>query len=123
MKLLLDMNLSPDLVAGFADENFEAIHWSSIGDPKAKDIEIMQYAVSNELVVFTHDLDFGAILATANSKSPSVVQLRTQDVLSEALVKLVASVLRQYKNEIADGCLIIIDPTKLRMRMLPLRQE
>jgi len=123
MKLLLDMNLSPDLVGGFAHKGIEAVHWSSVGDPKAKDNEIMRYADSNGFVVFTHDLDFGAILAATNAGSPTVIQVRRQDVLSETLVKLTVTVLRQYETEVADGCLITIDPARSRVRMLPLREK
>jgi predicted nuclease of predicted toxin-antitoxin system len=31
MKLLLDMNLSPDWVAELAARGWEAVHWSAIG--------------------------------------------------------------------------------------------
>ena len=40
----------------------------------------MDYASANGLIVFTYDLDFGALLAS-RKYSPSVAQVRTQDVL------------------------------------------
>lgn len=43
MKILLDMNLSPIWVGYLAAHNFEAVHWSEIGDPKADDSVIMDF--------------------------------------------------------------------------------
>lgn len=34
IRLLVDMNLSPDWVAELAHHGFDAIHWSTIGDPR-----------------------------------------------------------------------------------------
>ena len=67
MKILIDMNLSPDWTAVLTAENIEAAHWSSVGKRDAPDEEIMQYARENGCAVFTHDLDFGAMLALTQS--------------------------------------------------------
>jgi len=56
------MNLSPDWTAVLTNENIEAVHWSSVGKRNAPDEEIMQYARENGYTVFTHDLDFSAIV-------------------------------------------------------------
>jgi predicted nuclease of predicted toxin-antitoxin system len=41
MKLLIDMNLSPNWVGVFKRNNWEALHWSTVGDPRATDRAIM----------------------------------------------------------------------------------
>ena len=41
MKVLVDMNLSPLWVAYLADHGIDALHWSSVGDPRAEDAVIM----------------------------------------------------------------------------------
>ena len=74
------MNLSPDWVAALAKHSIEAVHWSMIGDPRAHDCVLMEWARKNEYILFTHDLDFGAVLALTQTESPSVIQVRTQDV-------------------------------------------
>jgi predicted nuclease of predicted toxin-antitoxin system len=81
MKILVDMNLSPDWIQMFADQNIEALHWSSVGDARASDSTILQWAKEQGYVVFTNDLDFGAILVATQANAPSVIQLRTQDLL------------------------------------------
>lgn len=91
MKILIDMNLSPDWREVFAKHDWESVHWSSVGKPTAPDKTILQYARDNGYIVLTHDLDFSAILAATGAKAPSVIQVRAQDVLSERFEKLVIS--------------------------------
>lgn len=68
MKLLIDMNLSPDWVEVLNQEGWEAVHWREIGDPRAADVVIMEWARSNGYTVFTHDLDFGTLLAATRAQ-------------------------------------------------------
>ncbi len=78
MKLLLDMNLSPLWVEHLRTSGWEAVHWSEIGDIRAPDTVIMQWALENGFIVFfTHDLDFGALLAATRANGPSVIQIRS----------------------------------------------
>ena len=63
MKILIDMNLSPQWVAVFEGTGKQALHWSHVGPHNAPDHEILFYAKAEGYTVFTHDLDFGAILA------------------------------------------------------------
>lgn len=123
MKLLIDMNLSPKWVYVLNEAGLEAVHWSLIGRPDAPDHEILAYAGSNGYVVFTHDLDFGTILAATKADWLSVIQIRTQDVTSEHLGLLVISALRQFEKHLEDGAIVTVDQKKLRARILPLQTQ
>jgi predicted nuclease of predicted toxin-antitoxin system len=94
VKLLIDMNLSPLWVEFLASSGFESVHRSDIGLPSARDSEIMEYAGAQGLVIFTHDLDFGALLASRKSRQPSVIQIRAQDVLPSAVGHIIVRALR-----------------------------
>src|SRR5258708_619475 len=85
MKIVIDMNLSPEWCNVLSKHGWEACHWSEVGDPRAIDTVIMTWALTNGYVVFTHDLDFGTILATTRANGPSVIQVRTQNVLPSYL--------------------------------------
>ncbi len=122
MKILIDMNLSPDWTQVLTAENIEAVHWSSVGKPNAPDKEIMRYARENGYAVFTHDLDFGAMLALTQAESPSVLQIRAQDVLPKSIGNIVITILRKYQNELEQGALIVFDKAKERVRILPLEK-
>ena len=120
MKILIDMNLSPRWVGFFSNNNIESVHWSHVGSSGATDNEIMAYAKANGYAVFTHDLDFGAILAVTHNDKPSVVQIRIGDVDPSIAAHLVINALRAAAEEIKTGALITIDLNKTRIRILPL---
>jgi len=120
VKLLIDMNLSPRWVEALAEAGFEATHWSEIGAGNAPDAEIFGYASANDLIVFTHDLDFGAILAVTHGLKPSVVQIRGGEISPERAARYVADALEQMAAELRSGALLTIDPRRTRIRILPL---
>lgn len=122
MKILLDMNLSPEWEDYFNRNNIEAIHWSKLGNPKARDSEIFKYARENNFVIFTHDLDFSAMLAHSNSFGPSVIQIRNQNILPEISGKTILSIIESYKELIDQGVLIVIEEYQHRIRILPLNK-
>ena len=121
MKILIDMNLSPEWVETFAQAGIEAVHWSTIGDPGATDRVIMTWAVDNNYIVFTNDLDFGTLLAATQANFPSVVQVRTQDLLPAAIGELVITTLHQFQTQLEAGVLMTIDRSRSRVRILPIR--
>ena len=123
MKLLVDMNLSPGWVDRLARHGFEAVHWSTIGAATAPDVEILTWAKEHAFVLITNDLDFSAILAASSGASPSVVQIRTQDLLSDGVVSIVASALEVHRQNIERGALLSIDEAATRVRVLPLRRS
>ena len=121
MKLLVDMNLSPNWVDRLARHGFEAVHWSTIGAATAPDSEILTWAKEHGFVVITNDLDFSAILAASASATPSVVQIRTQDLLSDEVVSTVVHAIEAHQDHIQRGALLSIDEAATRVRVLPLR--
>jgi predicted nuclease of predicted toxin-antitoxin system len=121
VKLLVDMNLSPSWVERLGGHGFEAVHWSAVGAATAPDVEILAWANEHHFVVITNDLDFSAILAAGAVDGPSVVQLRTQDLLSESAARIVARALGAHREDIERGALLSIDEGGTRVRMLPLK--
>jgi predicted nuclease of predicted toxin-antitoxin system len=120
MKLLLDMNLSPRWIAVLKDNGFEALHWSTVGPANARDSEIMAWAAANGYIVVTHDLDFSAILAATQGVTPSVVQIRAEDVSPDVIGTKITRALHQMESELEAGALLSIDDKTMRLRVLPL---
>ena len=119
MKILVDMNLSPDWVKVLERAGWEAVHWSTVGDMRAPDEKIMSWARQNGYIVFTHDLDFGVLLALTRAESPSVIQVRTQDVFPDVLGNRLIKVLREHESALGKGALLTVDEGKARVRVLP----
>lgn len=120
MKVLLDMNLSPDWVPFLSQAGFQAIHWSTVGDARAADSIILAWARDNGCIVFTHDLDFGALLAGTRAHGPSVIQVRTQDTLPAAIGHDILRVLRLRQDVLERGALVTVDRVHSRVRVLPI---
>ena len=123
MKLLLDMNLSPTWVRFLEENGFGAVHWSTTGDPTATDAVVMAWARDRGFVVVTHDLDFSALLASTEAAGPSVIQVRTQDVLPDAIGSDVVRVLRDHHAALEQGAIISVDELASRVRVLPIRRR
>ena len=120
LKLLIDMNLSKEWIPLLEQEGHSAIHWIDIGDCRTDDIEIMAWARDHGFIVFTHDLDFGHLLALTQASGPSVFQIRGKLVLPEYMGQLVVESLSKYEAELADGALVVVDARKSRVRVLPI---
>jgi predicted nuclease of predicted toxin-antitoxin system len=121
MIIVIDMNLSPSWVVVLAAAGWEAYHWSTLGAFDAPDAEILTWARAHQAVVFTHDLDFGSLLAYTRAVGPSVIQVRTHDVTPDRLAPLLLPVLVTHEEALTTGALLIIDEAQARVRLLPLR--
>ena len=122
MKILVDMNLTPRWCEVLCSSGYEAVHWSNVGGPCTPDTEIMEWAATNGYLVFTHDLDFGALLAATGRHKPSVIQVRTEDVMPAQLSEIVLAMLREHRTALQDGALVVLDEWRSRVRILPIRE-
>jgi predicted nuclease of predicted toxin-antitoxin system len=122
MKILIDMNLSPSWENYLAEEGFECVHWSKIGEGNEPDSILFEYAKKNDYLILTHDLDFGAILAHTNENGPSVVQIRSNNITPAVYGKKLVSAVKQAEVYLKEGALIVIDETRSRIRVLPLKK-
>lgn len=117
------MNLSPSWVPLLQAATMEAAHWSAIGAGNSADSEIFEWARRNGFIVFTHDLDFGAMLALTRAEAPSVFQIRTDDVSPDSLGPRAVALLRRFQSELDAGALIVADERRERVRLLPLGER
>ena len=120
IRVLIDVSLSPTWTETFSAAGLESVHWSTVGDPRATDQAVMGWAADKGYIVFTHDLDFGALIAVTRAKGPSVIQVRAQDVLPESLGAAVISAISRFRAELEEGALVSLDPSRARVRMLPI---
>ena len=120
MKFIVDMNLTPKWVEELVRQGWSARHWSAVGPSNAADINIIDYARSNDCLVLTQDLDFGAILALSGIEKPSVVQIRAKDTSPETIGARVINAVIHAHAELAAGAFLSIDPIRSRLRVLPM---
>jgi predicted nuclease of predicted toxin-antitoxin system len=120
LRLLIDMNLSPAWVSLLTQAGIEAVHWSSVGPGNAPDETLFAWARENGYMIFTHDLDFGAMLSATRAEAPSVFQIRTEDVSPEALGERAVELLKRLSPHLEQGALVIVDELRERIRVLPI---
>lgn len=120
IRLVIDMNLPPEWAAAFQSEGISADHWSAVGDIRADDATIMDWARTHQAVVLTSDLDFTTILALTHSIGPSVIVLRARNLLSGSLRTLVRNAIDGHRAELEAGALIVLEAWRSAIRILPL---
>ena len=123
VRLVLDMNIATQWVDVLRAAGWDTVHWRTTGDIRAADADILAWARLHARVVLTHDLDFGAILASTKVNAPSVVQFRMQGMLPAEMGAHVIQCLSEYERQLGEGALIVFDERRLRVRMLPLTRN
>jgi predicted nuclease of predicted toxin-antitoxin system len=80
----------------------------------------MGWARLRGYIVFTNDLDFGHLLALTHASGPSVIQVRSKDLLPDGIGPVVLRALRENQEALRTGALVVIDPEDFRVRILPI---
>lgn len=120
MKLLVDMNLSPDWVPLLAACGWAAQHWSQLGPGNAPDTELTRWAREYAHVVLTQDLDFSQLLFATRDGGASVVLLRMDNEFDDTARAYVCAALTQAEAALTAGALLTISGRRVRLRHLPL---
>ena len=83
MKILLDVNLLPAWAPVLNRAGFQCTHWRDVGKVDAPDTEVMSWAREHGYVVFTHDMDFGTLLAVSPHLGVSCAKGQVLGVISQ----------------------------------------
>lgn len=120
MKLLLDQGLPLSAAALLRDAGIDTLHVGEIGMSEAEDAEIIQRAREQERVVTTLDADFHTLLALDEAISPSVIRIRIERLRAQAMTDLLLMVIAECEEELEQGSAITVEPSRIRIRRLPL---
>lgn len=80
----------------------------------------MEYAGLHGMIILTHDLDFGRILALTHHKQPSVIQCRATDIRPNHIGNQLIDVLHHHRDLLREGALITVEIDRHPVRVLPL---
>jgi predicted nuclease of predicted toxin-antitoxin system len=109
LKILFDHNLSQKLVRRLADVFPDSTQTSLLGFNRAIDLDIWEYARTNDFVVVTLDKDF-ADMSFVRGAPPKVIWLRCgNSAVSEveALLRANLDAIREFENRADSGLLEI----------------
>ena len=124
MRLLVDNALSPKLANGLHADGHDVVHVRDIGLQAASDSALFDLALAQERVILSEDTDFGTLLALRAATKPSVVLFRGMlDRSAANLLSLFRANLPAVAAELDIGAVVIIEPTRIRVRRLPIRSR
>lgn len=90
----------------------------------ASDSALFDLALAQERVILSEDTDFGTLLALRAATKPSVVLFRGMlDRSAANLLSLFRANLPAVAAELDIGAVVIIEPTRIRVRRLPIRSR
>jgi len=123
VKILVDMNLSPEWIGHLARPDWTVHRWNEVGNPKAEDPDIAAWAAQNGFAVLTQDLDFSDILFMTQATAPSVILLRSDDELSPVFRAHVLRCILAAEKQLHAPSLLVIDRHHARWRPLPIGSD
>ncbi len=119
MKFLVDNALSPYVAKSLQQAGHDAVHVRDYGIQAAGDEEIFDRAATDERILISADTDFGTILALRRHLKPSVILFRSQHDPQTQVAFLLAN-LHNFTKELQDGCIVVFEENRIRLRMLPI---
>jgi predicted nuclease of predicted toxin-antitoxin system len=120
MKFLLDMNVPHDLGHRLESVGHAWRHVANLGMSRARDIDIMAEASSQDEIIITHDLDFGYLLSFSGDSKPSVIIFRVRNTHPNNLFTRITSVWSEIEKPLHSGAIVTIEDATLRIRKLPI---
>lgn len=123
LKFIVDMNLSPLTVSQLRERGWEIIRVSEVMDARTDDIDILNYARDHNQVVITNDLDFSELLAVNGCDSPSVINLRLENMYPGFVTQRIIDIVSQLEDELKKGIVVSVDDRSARFRNLPITRD
>jgi predicted nuclease of predicted toxin-antitoxin system len=121
VRFLIDNALSPLLAERLNDAGHEAVHVREYDLQAVPDDQVFDRAEKEQRVLVSADADFGTLLAGRQASSPSLILFRhgTQR-RSEHQAETLLSNLKTIESDLVAGSVVVIEPSRMRIRELPL---
>ncbi len=119
MRLLVDESLAGRVASLLSDAGHDVVHVSDQGLLGASDDAVLAAAQQEGRVVVTADTDFGTLLALGGIAQTSVVLLRRPGRRAEQRAEAVIDAISAVSDVLNDGALVVVEPNRVRVRMLP----
>lgn len=120
MKMKLDENLSRYLKSGLEQYGHDAWIARDEGLLGKSDVEVGAAAEREGRMVFTLDLDFGDLRKFAPGTHPGVVVFKPVSMGPQEVRRFMLSFVRDTDLSELEGCVVIVDPARVRVRRPPI---
>ena len=121
IRLLADVHISPKTVGDLQKQGYEIMRSSEVLPANAPDINILEFARTENWVILTQDLDFSMLVALSRYSQPSLITLRLSSAKPDIVTQKLLDVLPQIEEALQEGSAITIQDESIRIRKLPVR--
>jgi len=121
MRFLADAGISPKTIEFLRRGGHDAVHVRELAMQRSSDRALADRARTDGRILLTFDLDFGAVLALGVVDRPSVVIFRLSDERADAVNRRLEAVLAEQAATLASGALVLVEDSRYRIRLLPIR--
>ncbi len=121
IRLLADVHISPKTVGDLQKQGYEIMRSSEFLPANAPDINILEFARTENWIVLTQDLDFSMLVALSRYSQPSLITLRLSSAKPDIVTQKLLDVLPQIEEALQEGSAITIQDESIRIRKLPVR--
>ena len=122
MKFLLDMGISPTTGTYLAELGYDTIHLLNENMETSSDPEILHKAIHEKRIILTHDLDFGKLLASSGTNSPSVVIFRLKNMRPENVNRFCDRIINRFADSLEKGAILSVGDRRIRCHQLPINK-
>ena len=123
MRFLFDVALSRNVAQAIRAAGHDAVDAREYQLHHAADTEILHRADQEQRVLVSADNDFGALLALSQATKPSVILFRGGvEQRTWQQIELLLANLASLQVDLEQGSIVIIEPTRVRVRPLPIQR-
>jgi predicted nuclease of predicted toxin-antitoxin system len=120
VRLVLDVNFGTDWAAALSDHGADAVHWTEVGDPRASDEEVVEWARRNRCAIVTQDKGVASRVVLRHVTAPSVIQIRNAQAMKPGLSARVAALAKVHASDLERGAILVLDARTGNVRVRPL---
>lgn len=120
MKFLVDMPLSPGLSKWLVQQGHDAVHAYDVDLAEASDIALLDYALRENRMILTADLDYPRLLSILKTESPGLVLFRGGDYSEQESIDYMRQVFKMIPAGEMSRSIIVVEKNRIRRRHLPL---
>lgn len=121
MRFLIDNALSPAVAGALNTAEHDAVHVRDLDIHRASDAIVFERAERERRILVSADTDFGSLLSTRRASRPSVILFRHgAERRPDLQVALLLANLPEFAPALEEGSVVILEPTRSRIRSLPL---
>ena len=114
MKFLVDAGVGKKVENWLKENGFDVLSVRDI-DSRAKDSQILRWAVDQQRMIISMDKDFGELVYNSGKHHAGVLILRLEDVDGDAKVEVIKKILAEYYDKIESHFCVFQDG-RLRIR-------